>query len=166
LGAEIKAPSSLQNPNPVLIMLPPHIRKLILGSECAEGLGQQFDSYAVISADVPWRITRDRLGKPPQEVHLINSVDFEPVDTLADSLTPKVSESSVGTAVVSGSRILGSGRTGSFGGHWRHRALKTWLKGWKRRRLGVHYGPAGRSKRKFQVSLKSQAERFPYCKGR
>ncbi len=37
---------------------------------------------------VPWAVTRDRLGKPPREIHLIESVDFDAVESLAKSLVP------------------------------------------------------------------------------
>jgi glycerol dehydrogenase-like iron-containing ADH family enzyme len=38
--------------------------------------------------DVPWALTRDLLGKPPERVHLVESVEFEAVDTLARTVPP------------------------------------------------------------------------------
>ncbi|MGD0228246.1 MAG: iron-containing alcohol dehydrogenase [Terriglobia bacterium] len=58
------------------------------GEGAAENLARDFDSYLVVTMDVPWTITRGVLGKPPQHVHLVESVDFDTVDELANSAPP------------------------------------------------------------------------------
>lgn len=69
-------------------MAPPHIRQVDFGDGSAGNLGRQFDSYAAISMEVPWALTRERLGRPPREIHLIESLEFNAVESLAKSLAP------------------------------------------------------------------------------
>jgi glycerol dehydrogenase-like iron-containing ADH family enzyme len=66
----------------------PNIAKIEYGEGSAANVGRLFDSYLVISMDVPWALTRDLLGKPPAQVHLVESVEFETVDTLVNTVPP------------------------------------------------------------------------------
>ncbi len=66
----------------------PNIKQIDYGEGAAANVGRLFDSYLAVSMDVPWALTRDLLGKPPEQVHLVESVDFETVDRLAKSAPP------------------------------------------------------------------------------
>jgi glycerol dehydrogenase-like iron-containing ADH family enzyme len=66
-------------------MLPAHIVRIDFGDGAAENLGRLYDSYLAVTMDVPWALTRDLLGKPPRQVHLVESVDFDAVEALAVS---------------------------------------------------------------------------------
>lgn len=70
-------------------MLPPHIARVDYGAGSAQDIAKAYDSYLAVSMDVPWAITRDVLGKPPRQLHLVQSVNFGEVDRLAET-TPAV----------------------------------------------------------------------------
>ena len=69
-------------------MLPLDNARIEYGEGAAENVARDYDSYLAVSMDVPWAITREVLGKPPQQVHLVESVDFDVVDQLANSAPP------------------------------------------------------------------------------
>jgi hypothetical protein len=64
----------------------------------------------------------------------------------------KVSEESVATAAVAGSRTLGRRRTGLAPGTGSTPALKSRRERCMRRRSDVHYWSVGKSKRKFRLT--------------
>lgn len=65
--------------------MPAHIARIDYGEGAAEDVARAYDSYLAVSMDVPWALARELLGKPPRQVHLVESVDFEAVERLAAS---------------------------------------------------------------------------------
>lgn len=66
-------------------MPPAHISRIDFGEGSAENVARLYDSYLAVSMDVPWALTRDLLGKPPRQVHLMESLDYDAVEALAAS---------------------------------------------------------------------------------
>lgn len=69
-------------------MVPANCVEAEYGEGTAENVARDYDSYLAVSMDVPWAITREVLGKAPEQVHLVESVDFDVVDQLARSAPP------------------------------------------------------------------------------
>lgn len=66
-------------------MLPANIARVDFGEGAAEGVGHAYDSYLAVSMEVPWALARERLGKAPRQVHLVESVDFDAAEALVGS---------------------------------------------------------------------------------
>jgi glycerol-1-phosphate dehydrogenase [NAD(P)+] len=45
------------------------------GSDAARGLGRDIGRYIAVTMDIPWRVTADRLGKPPEQVIFVETVE-------------------------------------------------------------------------------------------
>jgi len=45
------------------------------GSGSVKGIGREIGKFVVVTMDIPWNITRDLLGRIPEEVVFVNSVD-------------------------------------------------------------------------------------------
>jgi glycerol dehydrogenase-like iron-containing ADH family enzyme len=66
--------------------LPPtNIARVDYGKGSAENVARDYDSSLAVSMEVPWAQARERLGKPPRQVHLVKSVDFDAAEALVES---------------------------------------------------------------------------------
>jgi glycerol dehydrogenase-like iron-containing ADH family enzyme len=66
--------------------LPPaNIARIDYGEGAAENVAWAYDSYLAVSMEVPWALARERLGKPPRQLHLVESVDFDAAEALVES---------------------------------------------------------------------------------
>jgi len=50
------------------------------GSGSVDGLGRELGRFVVATMDIPWRVTRDRLGSTPAEVVMVETMEHDVVD--------------------------------------------------------------------------------------
>ncbi len=58
------------------------------GRNAVNNVGRDIGRFVVTSMDVPWQITKDKLGGTPVNVYLIPSVEQSVLDSIADNLPP------------------------------------------------------------------------------
>lgn len=58
------------------------------GRGVIQNIGRDIGRFCVTTMDIPWRLTKDKLGAAPQNVFIIDSMEQTCLDTLADTLPP------------------------------------------------------------------------------
>ncbi len=58
------------------------------GRNAIKNIGQNIDRFVVTTMEIPWQVTKDKLGGTPEEVYLIPSVEQSVLDSIADTLPP------------------------------------------------------------------------------
>lgn len=57
-----------------------------IGRGTIEGIGKEIGKFVVFTMDIPWEITRSKLGKLPEKVVFVESVDEEWLDNKIDNM--------------------------------------------------------------------------------
>ena len=52
-----------------------NIISLRMGSGTIDGIGAELNKFVVFTMEIPWKVTRDKLGKIPEKVVFVESVD-------------------------------------------------------------------------------------------
>ena len=60
---------------------------LIYGQDACEGLGKEIGKFCVMTMDIPWKVSKDKLGGTPLEVVFIETMEEKWLDQMCDKLT-------------------------------------------------------------------------------
>jgi glycerol dehydrogenase-like iron-containing ADH family enzyme len=52
-----------------------NVRSLWAGRDAARGLGREFGRFVVATMDIPWKVTKDKLGARPEQVIMVESME-------------------------------------------------------------------------------------------
>ena len=58
------------------------------GRGAVKNIGREIGRFVVTTMDIPWRVTKDKLGKTPEAVYMIDSMEQACLDSLADNMPP------------------------------------------------------------------------------
>ncbi|MBN1480131.1 iron-containing alcohol dehydrogenase [candidate division KSB1 bacterium] len=58
------------------------------GRDVIQNIGRDIGRFCVTTMEIPWHLTKDKLGATPQHVFIINSMEQTSLDSLADTLPP------------------------------------------------------------------------------
>jgi glycerol-1-phosphate dehydrogenase [NAD(P)+] len=57
------------------------------GQDACEGLGKEIGKFCVMTMDIPWKVSKDKLGGTPLEVVFIETMEEKWLDQMCDKLT-------------------------------------------------------------------------------
>ena len=57
-----------------------NVKNLRIGRNAARGIGKEIGRFVVATMDIPWQVTKDRLGKDPAAVIMVESVEESWID--------------------------------------------------------------------------------------
>lgn len=65
-----------------------NVLSLRFGRNAVKNVGRDIGRFVVTTMEIPWNVTKDKLGGTPENVYLIPSVEQSVLDSIADSLPP------------------------------------------------------------------------------
>ena len=65
-----------------------NVKDLRTGSDAARGLGKEIGKFCVMTMEIPWKVTRDKMGGTPEAVVMIETMEESWLDQMCDKLPP------------------------------------------------------------------------------
>ena len=65
-----------------------NVSSLRIGSGCFKNLGKDLGRFVVTTMEIPWKVTRDQIGKAAEKVIMVDSVDENWLDHQLEELPP------------------------------------------------------------------------------
>ncbi|MDA0315009.1 MAG: iron-containing alcohol dehydrogenase [Bacteroidetes bacterium] len=63
-----------------------NVKDLRTGADAARGLGKEIGKFCVMSMEIPWKVTREKIGGSPEAVIMIETMEESWLDIMCDKL--------------------------------------------------------------------------------
>lgn len=65
-----------------------NVKDLRTGPNAAKGIGKEVGKFCVTTMDIPWKVTKDKLGGSPEVVIMVETMEESWLDSMCESLPP------------------------------------------------------------------------------